>query len=270
MVACLSGLNRLEEFELGFRSPQIWRGRHLPPSTRCVLPALTSLLFNESCEYLEDLISPIDSRLLDNLDVIVHDLELDTPQLAEFADRTSKLKALREAHVVFDGLDMFVSFPWTRRRGLYFPWTRRRGLHFRIKLMLEEVSVMVQLCTSSFLRTVIPMTRRLYILYSDEVEDNQWVDLLRPFTSVQSLYLSQDISPHIVPTMVWIIEEGTMEVLPSAEYFLGKGATGTYRGLRSHRTVLCRPPPLQSPYSGFAVGQSTRPVVEARISIRAI
>jgi len=108
MVACLSGLNRLEEFELGFRSPQIWR-RHLPPSTRCVLPALSSLRFKGSCEYLEDLISPIDSPLLDNLDVIVHHLELDTPQLAEFVDRASKLKALREAHVIFGGLDMFVS-----------------------------------------------------------------------------------------------------------------------------------------------------------------
>jgi hypothetical protein len=56
---------------------------------------------------------------------------LDTPQLAQFAvdpGRTPKLKALYEAHIFFDGSGVFVSLPWTRRR----------GLHFRITPMLSD------------------------------------------------------------------------------------------------------------------------------------
>ena len=219
MIACLSGLNRLEEFELGFQSPRFWRSRHLPRSPRCVLPALTSLLFNGSCEYLEDLIAPIDSPLLDNLDVIVfHQPELDTTQFAQFVDRTPKLKPLHEAHIIFGSIHVFVSLPRTPHR----------GLHFRVTVMpLYQLSVMVRLCTSSFLRTLIPMMRRLYILNSGAVEGSQWLDLLRPFTTVQDLYLSQKIPPHIVPALYGTIGEGMMEALPSLQnLFLEKKFPG--------------------------------------------
>ena len=98
------------------------------------------------------------------------------------------------------------------------------------------------------------MMRCLYILYSDEVEDNRWVDLLRPFTSVQSLYLSHDILPYIAPTMDWIVEEGTMEVLPSLQnIFLEKGPPGPNE--EAIKQFFCRHTPLQSPYSSFTVVQ---------------
>jgi hypothetical protein len=217
VVSCLSTLTRLDEFELGFRSPlQVYsESRRLSRLTPCVLPALTSLRFHGPCEYLEHLIAPIDSPLLDNLDVIVfHQPVLDTPQLAQFVDRTPKMKALHEVHIFFDGSDVFVSLPWTRRR----------GLHFRIRLMLSgQLSVMVQLCTSSFLRTLIPTAKHLYILDSGmafsyrlgNVQNSQWLDLLRPFATVEDLYLSQKFSAHIVPALHGIIKEGVTELLPS-------------------------------------------------------
>lgn len=106
---------------------------------------------------------------------------LDTPQLAQFAvdpGRTPKLKALYEARIFFDGSGVFVSLPWTRRRGLHFRITPCCRINFRL---------LVQLCTSSFLRTFIPMMKRLYILDNgmpfsyrlNDVEGNQWLDLLR-------------------------------------------------------------------------------------------
>ncbi|KAN0120499.1 hypothetical protein V8E52_004326 [Russula decolorans] len=215
VVACLSTLTRLEEFELGFRSPRYSGTRGPPSSTRCVLPALTSLRFNGPCQYLEHLIAQIDSPLLDNLDVIFFNHPVpDTPQLAQFVDRTPKLKALHEANIFFDGSDIFVSLPWTLRR----------GLHFRIKHILSNrLSVMVQLCTSSFLRALIPTMKHLYILDSgmssshrlDNAASGQWLDLLRPFTTVEDLYLSQQFSPHIVTALHGIIGEGMTEVLPS-------------------------------------------------------
>jgi hypothetical protein len=65
VVACLSALTRLEKFELGFQYPRYAGSQSLPPSTRCVLPALTSLRFNVPCQYLERLIAPTDSPLLE-------------------------------------------------------------------------------------------------------------------------------------------------------------------------------------------------------------
>ena len=103
MVACLSGLNRLEEVELEFESPRTstWGSRRLPPSTRCVLPALTLLRFDGSCEYLEELISQIDSPLLDNLYVTVfHQPELDTAQLYIMTQIYAVVVA--RTHVQFD------------------------------------------------------------------------------------------------------------------------------------------------------------------------
>ena len=219
MVACLFGLNKLEEFELGFRSLRIWRSQHLHPSTRCVLPALTSLQFIGSCEYLEDLLAPIDSPLLHTLDVLFHHPELDTPQLAQFVDRTPKLKALHDAHIRFRDSGVSVSLPGTSPKGLYVEILR----------VPSPSSVMAQLChgTSSYIRTLIPMIKHLYIidrrlrrLYSfvqDIADSSQWLDLLGPFIALEDLYLSRELSPHIVPALHKILEEGTVEVLPSLQ-----------------------------------------------------
>ena len=217
MVTCLSRLKRLEEFELGVRSPRIWTSRHLSPSTRCVLPALTSLRFKGSCEYLEDLIASLDSPLLDNLDVsLLHQPRLASPQLARFVDRTPKLKALHEAYVFFRSSEVYVSLPGTRPRGLDFRIKRVPSDHF---------SVMAQLCTLSILRILIPMIKRLYIVDGSRpylfrlngIESSHWLDLLGPFTTVEVLYLSREFSPHIVSALHGIIGEGTMEVLPSLQ-----------------------------------------------------
>jgi hypothetical protein len=215
VVACLSGLTRLEEFELGFQASLHWATRHPPSSARCVLPALTSLRFTGPSVYLEHLIAPIDSPVLDNLDVVHFDQALlNAPQLAQFVDRTPKLKALREAHILFDGSDVFVTLPWTRGR----------GLHFRIAYMhSDQLPAMVQLCTLSFLRILVPMIKHLYILetgirsYWRDIESSQWLDLLRPFTAVEDLYLSREFSPHVVPALHGISGEGMTEVLPSLQ-----------------------------------------------------
>jgi len=215
MVACLSGLNKIEIFELEFEFPRIstWRSRRLLPSTRCALPALTSLRFDGSCEYLEELISQIDSPLLDKLDVTVfHQPELDTVQLAQFVDRTPKLKTLHDAHITF-GDSVSVSLSRTRPRGLDFSITCTTS---------DQLPVLTQFFTSSFLRTLIPMIKHLYILDFSlqnfyRIAYSQWLDLLVPFTAVEDLYLSRNLSPHIVPALHGIIEEGTMEVLPSLQ-----------------------------------------------------
>jgi hypothetical protein len=74
------------------------------------------------------------------------------------------------------------------------------------------------------------MVKHLYILNSGikslqwlKKSGSQWLDLLRPFTTVEDLYLSYIFSLYIVPALHGIIEEGMTEVLPSLQnIFLDK------------------------------------------------
>jgi hypothetical protein len=92
MVTCLSTLPRLAELELSFMSPPSCpnrENRHPPPPTRSILPALRHFGFAGVSEYLEVLVSRIDSPLLDSLQIkFFHQLIFDTPQLTRFISRT--------------------------------------------------------------------------------------------------------------------------------------------------------------------------------------
>jgi hypothetical protein len=104
MVTGLSALTGLKHIHVGFESPRSrppQEGRH-PPPTRSVLPALTELTFNGVSEYLEDLVIRIEAPLLNDLHItFFYQLIFDTPQLAQFISRTSKLKAYDEGRVFF-------------------------------------------------------------------------------------------------------------------------------------------------------------------------
>lgn len=137
---------------------------------------------------MEDLISWIDAPQLDNLKLILfYQPVLDDPQLAQFISRTPRFKALNDLHVLIDSRGVFVLFPWTLCRGLQFRVLRGPPNQF---------SILVELCASSFLRTLIPIMKHLYILESsstplywgESIESSHW---LRSFSAVGDLYLSK-------------------------------------------------------------------------------
>jgi hypothetical protein len=104
MVSCFFALTRLEMLILEFESESfpVQEHRRPPPPTRTLLPALTQLQFYGVCEYLEDFVVRIDTPLLDSLIIFLfHQFIPDTAQLAQFINRTPKLKAHNEAHVFF-------------------------------------------------------------------------------------------------------------------------------------------------------------------------
>ena len=218
MVACLSVLTRLEEFELGFRQSHInWGSRRLPPSTRIVLPALISLQFKGAYEYMEDLMAGIDAPQLNSLKLFLFDKPvLNAPQLTQFICRTPRFTALGQLHVLFDRRGTFILLPWTLRRGLQF------GV---LPSSPNLLSVLVELCPASFLRSLVPVMKHLYVLNTssallcsfESIENNQWLELLHPFTTVKDLYLSQKLAPHIVPALCESVGEGMTEVLPALQ-----------------------------------------------------
>jgi len=69
------------------------------------------------------------------------------------------------------------------------------------------------------------MVERLYIRkrscseleWQDDVEDSQWLELLRPFTAVKDLFLSEEFAPRIAPYLQELVVARTIEVLPALQ-----------------------------------------------------
>jgi hypothetical protein len=219
MVTCLSVLTRLKTFRIEFESPQSRpdpTGRRPSPLTLASLPVLVTLEFRGVGEYLEDLVAHIDAPLLEHLRItFFHQLAFDTPQLNRFISRTPKFKARGEARVVFSDQSVSVKLPSTQ--------TIDGELELVIVCELLDLQLpsLVQVCRSSFPRAFIPTVENLYIIVEggfwdlpDDIEDGQWLELLRPFTAVKDLYMSYEITLYIARALKELIGERVTEVLP--------------------------------------------------------
>jgi hypothetical protein len=216
MVRCLSTLTRLEGLWLGFESPlsrPIRESRRPRPPTRSALPALTYFSFNGVSEYLEDLVARIDVPLLDGLEIeFFHQLIFDTPQLAQFLARTPNIQPPANARIAFNLFDPYVEVEYPQTFPGQFMW--------RISCRQSDwqLSSLTQVCSSYFPEAFISTVEHLYICcwqprWQDDIEDSQWLEVLRPFTAVKYLYLSETFASRIAPAL----QELAGEVLPSLQ-----------------------------------------------------
>jgi len=220
IVTGLSTSTRLEALRLGFESPLSHftrESRRPPPLTRSVLPALTIFRFQGSSEYLEDLVARIDTPLLDGLEIaFFHQLIFDTPQLTQFISRTPNLKTHGEACVVFFQDYVGVILPQAFPRQLELGVTCRQSDW--------QLSSLAQICSSALPQALIPTMEHLYIRdnflpphWQDDTEDNQWLEVLHPFTNVKNLYISRKLAPSITPVLQELVGERAVEVLPALQ-----------------------------------------------------
>jgi hypothetical protein len=215
MVAGLSVLTRLKRFNIRFESSQNrpdLNSQRPPPPPRPLLPALTELEFEGASEYLEDLVARIDAPLLNHLTItFFHQPIFNTPRLADFISRTPKLKTHIEARVFFCGQYVEVKID--------------RAL--RLKLSCEQsdrqFSSLAQVCRSSFPRAFILAVEHLYFLENGfwklqpDIENGQWLELLRPFGAVKHLYLCPVFIRSIAPALQDLVGERLTEVLPALQ-----------------------------------------------------
>jgi hypothetical protein len=220
MVSCFSALTRLETLVLEFESPESFPIRvHRPPRppTRTLLPALTWLQFYGLSEYLEDLVVRIDTPLLANLKIsFFHQLIPDTAQLVQFINRTPKLKAHNEALVIFRNSSIHLTLRRVVEKG--------PGISYEVVDWQLPSEALAQVWTSSLTQAFTATVERLYICDNHAnwrrnipVENNHWLELLRPYTSVKSLYLSRVIMQRIAPALQELIGERVAGVLPALQ-----------------------------------------------------
>ena len=220
MVVGLSGLNRLERLVIEFDSPQCrpdQKTRLPPPPTRTLLPVLTTFQFKGVGEYLEDLLARIDAPLLINLEVtFFHQLIFNTPQLAQFIGRTPRFNDYDEARVVFSELEVRITLSQSADETL--------KLGILCNQSEWQLSSVEQVRSSFFPQGLLHTVEHLHILenvywrpdWQEDIESNQWLELLHPFSAAEDLHMSQEFVPRIAKALRELVaEERVTEVLPS-------------------------------------------------------
>jgi hypothetical protein len=228
MVALLSVLSSLERLSLQFESPQSrpdLESRRPPPLNLSVIPSLTRFSFKGVSEYLEDLVTCIDVPQLDGLQILFfNQIDFDTPQLAEFINRTPIFRARCEARVAFE------------KKAVYVKLLIHNIGHVVSEIGIScrepdwQLSAIAQVCNSSLppLSTVedlhIELRRSLYRVWKDDaVENALWLELLLTFPMVKNLYLAKECAPGIAAALQQLVGGRITEVLPSLRNIFVKG-----------------------------------------------
>jgi hypothetical protein len=223
IVALISVLSSFRTLSLEFRSPQsrpdLETPSH-PPPKRFILPALENLFFKGVTEYLEELMTPIDTPQLDEMYItLFNQIDFDCPRLAQFINRTPILRAPDEAHVQFDDNTASVKLRYRPQKFYLY--------HFLINISCREpdwqLSSIEQICNFS-----LPPPSTVEDLYvehryselvwkDDAIESTLWLELLLPFTAAKNLYLSKEFAPGIAAALQEFVqvEIGITEVLLS-------------------------------------------------------
>ena len=219
MIALLSVSPSLETLHLEFQSPQscpeAGESRLLPPPKRSILPALSLLRFKGVTEYLEDLVTRIDTpRLMIFHTTFFNQIDFDFPRLAKFIDCTPTLRALSEARVQFDDYSARVVL-------LAVP----RSLEIAISCREPDwqLSSIAQVCNSSLPCHSMVEDFRIdrrdgysqHVWKDDAIESILWLQLLLPFTTVKKLYLSEEFAQGIAIVLQELTGARITEVLPS-------------------------------------------------------
>ena len=222
IVCCLSISPRLESISLGFqysRSRAHRTNRHQPPLTRLVFPNLTYLCFLGDIEYLEDILSQIETPMFTQSDFyFLNQLVFDTALLGHFIRRTETFMTINIARVEF--MDGFIQVILEREEKTN---NNREVLHLEIKCKALDwqLSAVAQILNS--FSSSLPALETLNVVVShedfqDEVEVIQWREFLHLFTSVKTITLrSEDPVQLIAPALQEFGGERATQLLPALQ-----------------------------------------------------
>ena len=236
IVTSLAMLANLKSLIIEFESPLSCpdRGRRrLPPPTRAVLPALTHFKFRGVSEYLEDIIARIDAPLLDGIWItFFNQLIFDIPELARFMRRTANFEALtdNDLYLTVDYDILAQSIPPMRgfknitdQKKYRQTSGEKSGLRISCRRLDWQLSSLAQVLTSFF--PSIDAVERLYIYepqylpskWKDDIENVQWLEIFRQFTSVKNLYICKEFTQCIALALQELVGERVADALPALE-----------------------------------------------------
>jgi hypothetical protein len=224
MVTTLSTLTKLKFLRidfLDFRSPGLPLDipQRPPQPTRAVLHCLTWLEFRGASEYLEDLVAQIEAPRLDNVNIkLINQLIFHVPQLLQFITYSEKLNSPYHATVEFHS--DFVQITLSPPKGTIGNLT----LQTICNASHWQVSAMVQICHRAL--PLLSSVEQLEIFggeyghsrpeeFEDDVDSAQWLELLYPFTAVESLHVTEYLGPLTASALRVVSGTRAAEVLPA-------------------------------------------------------
>ena len=226
MVACLAALPRLDTFHIGFRSATSRPDRIAPPpETRTVLPSLTSFEFKGASEYLEDLVSQIDSPQLDRTFMVYFNQLVDfrAARLSEFIDRSigPKLTLFGHAQVTFFNdwvtVDMYLhgNHP-SSDSGSATITISCEGIDWQVSHIAQVLSHF-----SATISNVVHLKLKVEPegLELRGMDDVEWQHLILQCSILQTLHVSQELTGHVAHALEQVAdsEEMVAEVMPSLD-----------------------------------------------------
>jgi len=223
IINCLVALTALQSFDLEFSlppSPPYQPSRLPPPLTRAILPALTSFHVKGVSEYLEDIVALIEVPLLNDFGVtFFNQLMFNNPQTLQFISRAERIKVSNRATVILS-LDTIV---------LKFSQKTETVNHTGLEIVISstqtdwQLSSLAQICVwslphlSTLERLDICDDRHSSPEWQDDMENDQWLELVQPFTAVKDLHLSKDVAQRFAPALQELTEERVAEMLPALQ-----------------------------------------------------
>ena len=229
LVSGISGLTRLKHLTLVFQfpRPRAVRERRIPPSlTRIVLPALASFRFKGDSEYLEDMLSRMDTTLHVQVTItFFNQLAFDTPRLGKLINRAEAFKTPHRADIYFSNYNaVFTLFAENGQDEL-----KVLDLGISCGPSDWQLSSLAQVIGSSI--PPLPTLGRLQLRehphqsqhWQDDIENSQWLELLRPFASVKDLVLCGQLVRLLAPVLGELIGDRVVEELPALQNIFVEG-----------------------------------------------
>ena len=225
IVTLISVLSSLDTLHLRFQSPQSCPASErqswsLPSLKRSILPALRRLNFKGATEYLEELVTRIDTPQLNFLDIIFfNQIDFDYPRLAQFINRTPTLRTRDDAQVRFNDHSACVGLP---------AWSRTLEVAILCGEPDWQLSSIEQVCNSlppvSTVEDLYIEHRNWKLVWKDDaIENTLWLQFLLPFAAVKNLYLSKQSAPGIAATLDELVGDRITEVLPNLQSIFVEG-----------------------------------------------
>jgi hypothetical protein len=235
MVASLAALPRLHDLSIEFRwSPSLphqsgsSRTCAAPP-THVVLPVLNFFGFQGTSDYLEDLVGQIDTPRLASIRIKYFDqLVFQVPQLFRL---TSQIQIIEQASMMNAEVHFYHSYV---QISLFSGIGRNREDFLDLEIMSRgldsQVSHLTEVLSQSSM--VLSNVHHLFILMDstqpgrDNVDNIEWLALLRRFTAVQTLLISCGIAWPIADALNDVTAAMAPEILPALRslQLIGEGA----------------------------------------------